>query len=156
MRRVLALILVLGGILAAQENGLVDISGIGFALRSDSTSSDIESMTFMLKVSAEKPEEDSKWLIDVAAIRLDFSTYFLEVLTLDSESIKANVQPVSVNEFNQVVVGDRIGELELGFSLIAGLKGGQGILKLEGIAYEVVFYNIGVTENFARWVNVLQ
>lgn len=156
MRRVLAVMLFLGGVLVGQENGLVDISGIGFALRSDSTSPDIESMTFMLKVSAEKPEENSKWLIDVAAIRLDFSTYFLEVLTLDSESMKANVQPVTVNEYNQVVLGDRVGKLELGFSRITGLEGGQGILKLEGITYEVIFYSVGVTESFSRWVNILQ
>jgi hypothetical protein len=163
VRRVLAVVLLLGGVLAAQESPKVnedgrveDISGIGFALRSDSASSDIESMTFMLKVSAEKPEEDSKWLVDVAAIRMNFSTYFLEVLVLDSESLKANVQPITVNEFNQVVLGDRVGKLELDLSRIAGLEGGHGILELDGITYKVIFYNIEVTENFARWVDILQ
>ncbi|MBD3285502.1 hypothetical protein GF338_04110 [candidate division WOR-3 bacterium] len=152
--------------LMAQESALedsLDISGVGFVLN-ETEDGEIETEPLMFKITAlvqsSASEADSSdvfnWQIDLAAMRYEFTTYFLDVLELNFTHFKAYIQPVSVNEYNQTVLGDRIGELELNFSKVSGLPGGNGHLRFKGNDYEVSFYDTDVTNTFLRWVESLK
>lgn len=168
MRSVLAPFLLLLVVLplTAQDRAaeVVELSGVGFALRGGETTADIEALPFMIRLSVrvanQGANDDSSvtesWLVDFAAMRLGFTTYFLDVLTMDSESIIAYVQPVTVNEYGQTILGDRIGELELENTLLLGLAGGDGSLGLDGETYRVFYYTTDVTNTFTRWVEMLE
>ncbi|MBN2378411.1 hypothetical protein JXM67_01215 [candidate division WOR-3 bacterium] len=146
------------------ETEILEVSGIGFALSRGEADARIQAQPFMLSIIAHAEEEGeetdstdvSSWIIDMAAMRFGFTTFFLDVLTLDAGSLAADIQPVSVNEYNQTILGDRIGELDLGMSLISGLPGGEGNLVLEGKSYEVIFYKKEVTNTFTRWTQMLK
>jgi len=152
--------------LVAQEGvteETIDISGVGFVLK-DLADDGIEVQPLMLKITARvqsrSADDDSvaivNWQIDMAAMRYGFTTYFFDVLELDFTNFRAYIQPVSVNEYNQTVLGDRIGELTLKLSKISGLPGGKGKLRFEGNSYEVYFYETEVTNTFTRWVEMLE
>jgi len=152
------LILILSGMLplAAQGVDTLDLSGVGFAL----TSSEIlQAQPFMIKILSFSPKDDSSatrtWKVGLAAMRLGFKTYFLDVITLDSQTLLASIQEVSANEYNQQVLGDRVGELKLNISPLSGISGGRGSLTISGLTQTIFFYTPGVTNTFTRWVETL-